>query len=630
MTPALPLTRRGVLVTLAHSLALPHLQRAATGPIPDARHIENGQEIYSVTYADQPYIVKLDDGAWLCCATVGSGREGQQGQHVVTFRSRDQGRSWSEPVLVEPADGPEASYAVMLKTPRGRVYIFYNHNTDNIRQVKADQPAYPDGWCRRVDSLGYFVFKYSDDGGISWSRDRYTIPVREFEIDRNNAYQGQVRFFWNVGKAFSHAGSGYVPLTKVGGFGEGFFTSNEGTLLRSDNILTEMAPEGIHWETLPKGDIGLRTPAGGGPIAGEQSYSVLSDGSLYCVYRSIDGHPVYTYSRDGGRSWDAPQYKRFADGRLMKHPRAATFAWRASNGRYLYWFHNHGGRFIRERPDRRTMGYRDRNPAWLCGGVERDSPNGKVIAWTQPEIALYHDDPYTRMSYPDFVEENERYYISETEKAVARVHEVEPELLEGLWNQFDSRSRATGGLALELPAPGEAMPSEAMMPRLPELRVLDGHRSRPTRAGFTVEVWFRLRQVRANDTLLTTRRRDRRGWRLTVSDRGTIELSVNDARSENRWDCDPGMIQPATLHHLCAIVDGGPHIISFVVDGKIADGGEYRQFGWGRLSPDLYDTNGAPTLSIAPRLSGTIERLAIYNRALRTSESAGNFRAGIQ
>ena len=629
MTARAALTRRNVLGALAHCIALPRIQWAAAGPVPDARHIDNGHQIYSVTYADQPYIVGLDDGTWLCCATVGSGREGQQGQHVVTFLSRDRGRTWSEPVAVEPPDGPEASYAVMLKVPSGRVYIFYNHNTDNIRQVKADRPAYPDGWCRRVDSLGYFVFKYSDDGGRSWSRDRHTIAVREFDIDRNNAYQGRIRFFWNVGKAFAHAGSGYVPLTKVGGFGEGFFTSNEGVLLRSDNILAETDPERIRWETLPEGDIGLRTPPGGGPVAGEQSYTVLSDGSLYCVYRSIDGHPVYTYSRDGGRSWDPPNYKRFADGRLMKHPRAANFAWRASNGKYLYWFHNHGGRFIREHPDRPTMAYRDRNPAWLCGGVERDSPDGKVIAWTQPEIALYHDDPYTRMSYPDFVEVSGKYYISETEKAIARIHEIEPELLAGLWNQFDSTGRATSGTILELPSPGEGMPADTAMPRLPAMRVRDGHRSRPSRAGFTVEVWFRLRRVRADQTLLSTRRDDGRGWALAVTDRGTIELSLDDARSENRWDCDPGMIQPGVLHHLCAIVDGGPHILSFVVDGQLADGGQHRQFGWGRLSPDFYDANGTPRLRIAPNLSGSIKKLAIYDRALRTSEAVGNFRAGI-
>jgi hypothetical protein len=106
------------------------------------------------------------------------------------------------------------------------------------------------------------------------------------------------------------------------------------------------------------------------------------------VFRTIDGHAAYSYSRDGGKSWEPSEYMRYADGRLMKHPRAANFAWRCENGKFLYWFHNHGGRFIREHPRRRTIAYEERNPVWLSGGVEADSPRGKIIRWSQPEIAL--------------------------------------------------------------------------------------------------------------------------------------------------------------------------------------------------------------------------------------------------
>ncbi|MEJ7608454.1 MAG: sialidase family protein, partial [Bryobacteraceae bacterium] len=192
----------------------------------DSRQIVNGWEIPNEGYADQPYIVKTADGARLCTITTGSGREGEGGQHIITMRSTDLGKTWSVPVDVEPASGPEASYAVLLKVPYGRVYVFYNHNTDNVRQAIADKPAYKDGFVKRVDSLGHFVFKYSDDGGQSWSANRYEIPMRDFEIDKKNPYQGKLKFFWTVGKAFTHQSSGYVPLHKVGGFGEGFFTSS--------------------------------------------------------------------------------------------------------------------------------------------------------------------------------------------------------------------------------------------------------------------------------------------------------------------------------------------------------------------------------------------------------------------
>ena len=76
----------------------------------DPRNIITGWDIPTETYSDQPYIVQTDDGAWLCVLTSGAGHEGQAGQHVVTVRSINRGQSWSAPVDVEPADGPEASW----------------------------------------------------------------------------------------------------------------------------------------------------------------------------------------------------------------------------------------------------------------------------------------------------------------------------------------------------------------------------------------------------------------------------------------------------------------------------------------------------------------------------------------
>jgi hypothetical protein len=56
---------------------------------------------------------------------------------VVSLRSSDKGRTWRSR-RIEPADGPEASYVVLLKTPYGRVYAFYNHNTDRVPEVKRE------------------------------------------------------------------------------------------------------------------------------------------------------------------------------------------------------------------------------------------------------------------------------------------------------------------------------------------------------------------------------------------------------------------------------------------------------------------------------------------------------------
>lgn len=593
--------------------------------IPDPRHIATGWEIPTESYSDQPYIVRTDDGAWLCCVTTGAGHEGQPGQHVVTMRSTDQGRTWEAPVDVEPIDGPEASYAVMLKVPSGRVYVFYNHNTDRVPEVKCHDGRPP---YKRVDSLGHFVYKYSDDHGKSWSAERYDIPIRLFACDRENVYGGELCFFWNVGKPIVHAGAAFVSLHKVGKMGDGFFLQSEGALLKSDNILTEADAAKLRWETLPDGEVGLRTPPGGGPVSEEQSYCVLSDGSFHCVYRSIDGYPVEAYSRDGGHTWTAPRYRRYGNGRLMKHPRAANFAWKCENGKYLYWFHNHGGVFVGKHPRAPSMAYEDRNPVWLCGGEEIDTPAGREIRWSQPEIVLYDDDTYIRMSYPDLVEEGGVLYLTETQKDVARVHEVAPALLDGLWSQFTANTVARDGLLLELPAAESAIPAEAALPKLPEFLARDGQRAdygtKDLRAGFTVEAWLEFADCSAGQTILDTRTANGQGLALQTTARGTVEIVLNDGRTENRWDCDPSLLTPGRRHHLVAIVDGGPKLVLFVVDGVLCDGGEFRQFGWGRFSPNLRHANGTGKA----RIGGMVRSLRLYGRALRVSEAIANSRAG--
>ncbi|MFO7945188.1 MAG: sialidase family protein, partial [Armatimonadota bacterium] len=152
----------------------------------DWRNIDNGYEIPAENYCDQPYVIVADDGAWVCTLTTGTGAEGGQKQHVIAARSTDHGEAWSEPVDIEPAGPPESSWVMPLKLPSGRIYAFYVYNKDNLREVIADQ-----GTIKRVDTLGYYAFRYSDDNGKSWSDERYYIPVRETDIDRRNPYEGE-------------------------------------------------------------------------------------------------------------------------------------------------------------------------------------------------------------------------------------------------------------------------------------------------------------------------------------------------------------------------------------------------------------------------------------------------------
>ena len=377
---------------------------------------QTGWEIPSEGYCDQPYIVQLGDGNWLCTMTTAPGNEGQNGQHIVSTRSCDQGRSWSPLVDIEPSKGPEASWVMPYLTSYGRVYVFYTYNAANMRSVF--------GGGNRVDTLGEYAFKYSDNGGLSWSKKRWYIPVRETAIDRNNPYQGKVRFFWGVGKPIRHKGGMYLGFSKVGKFGSGFLEQSESWLLRCGNIESEQDPNKLKWETFPDGDFGLKSPEG--PIAEEMNLTSLSDGSLFCTYRTVAGHPCHAYSRDDGRSWTEAAFMTYQPGgKPVNHPRAANFVRKIEEGpyagRYIYWFHNHGGR-----------DYQGRNPVYLLGGVEYDSPEGKVIHWGEPVAVLYDEDPEVRISYPDFIWEN-GLYITATQKTVARVNRVPDVLLRTLW-----------------------------------------------------------------------------------------------------------------------------------------------------------------------------------------------------
>jgi hypothetical protein len=156
---------------------------------------------------------------------------------------------------------------------------------------------------------------------------------------------------------------------------------------------------------------------------------------------------------------------------------------------------------------------------------------------------------------------------------------------------------------------------------------LAGHETKDLRSGLAVDLWVTFEAITPAQVLLDNRTRSGQGLCLQTTPRGTVEVLLNDGRSESRWDCDPGLLHAGRPHHIVVNIDGGPKVITFLVDGKLCDGGETRQFGWGRFNPNLRDVNGARMLRIGPSLKGRIHGLRLYSRCLRTSEAVGNYRA---
>ena len=47
-----------------------------------------------------------------------------------------------------------------------------------------------------------------------------------------------------------------------------------------------------------------------------------------------------------------------------------------------------------------------------------------MLEGSQPKILLYDDDPFIRISYPDFVEAGGTFYMTETQKSIGRIHRI--------------------------------------------------------------------------------------------------------------------------------------------------------------------------------------------------------------
>jgi len=584
------LSRRESLVLTGAGLALPASAQLPPAEAltyrnkrtyPDWRDIRNGWEIPTVNYADQPYVARLANGHWLCTLTTGPSWEGAPGEFAAVTISPDHGRSWSPLRPLEDGKGPESAYSTPFVTPSGRAFVFYNYNGDNFRAP------------RRSDELGWFVYRYSDDHGVTWSG-RHRIPLRFTRVDRENTYQGKVQMFWCVSHPLALNGQFFLSFSKMKTYPQ---VDDEGWVLHSPNLLTEPDPARIRWELLPEGDDGIRSPVLG-RTQEEHNIVALSDGSLYTMFRTNLGHPACAISRDGARTWSTPRIATYADGREMKTPIACPMMWRAANGKYLFWYHNHSLR-----------NFYGRNPVWLAGGQEK---NG-TIAWSQPEILFYDPDDVIAMSYPDMLEEGDEVYFFHTQKKVARANLVDRRLLEALWAQGTRPEVPRDGLKLELTGDAAGRPDAAF----------DFHPTLcHTRKAFTIDVDARFGALTPGQILVDSRDEHGAGFWISLTAGGAPRFDTHTADGADfGWDGDAGLLTANTRHHIAFIIDGASKTLSVVIDGKLCDGGPQRAFGWTRLPGYLNDIHPGSRLRLAPSFAGQLLAVRVWDRYLLTSEA---------
>lgn len=555
----------------------------------DWRNIYHGEEIPSGGYADMPLVVTLNDGSWLCVMTTGPGEEGNAGQHIVSTRSNDRGQTWSDLVAIEPSidePGHESSWVVPFHVEHqgnsefGRVYAFYVHNGERVTEV----PGREDDLRYRVDKIGWYLYRFSDDAGATWSEPtRIEIPMTW--ADYNNTFKGSVQMFWGVDEPIAADGSVLIAWTKIRRHLVG---STEGWVLKSSNLLTEPDPSNHEWRLLSNGQTGqsktwrgLRSETNFAGTQAEHDITKLSEpGRLMMMNRTDKGVISVSWSSDGGETWTEPEAATYADGSVIRNPRANTKVWTIEPGKYLLWFHNHGG-----------TDFNNRNPGWMSAGVEHD---GKIL-WSQPEILLYDNNPETRISYPDLIIEDGRYFITETQKSVARVHEMDRKLIEGMFMQLDN--------ALQVPADSLEKPGTVSL-----------HEG----GGFSVSAVVPAGSNNAGTTIAESSAGIGINCLMRWHDTDRIAVEMRFNKYEFRWLSDPISLESDQPHHIVMTIDGGPRLLTLMINGKLQDGAGLRQYGWARI-PDSFDQI---SLSQSSR-----DGVVVFGRPLSTSEAVELYEA---
>ena len=644
---------------------------APAPPSLDSRYILNGRVLHTGGYCCQPYCSVLPDKTWSCAMTfipdTISCTEGRPGEHMVSFRSSDQGKTWSEFVTIEPYSNTStanvSAYGSITARPDGsRIFALWIQNVNGIDHIPGGKPS--PGF--RADMLGNFVWKYSDDQGRTWSAEHYKIPVPKSYIETVNTWNGSVQVMWEVDHIKQHKGMAMFAFTKIGHYAVA--PPEEMYFLVSPNLLTEGDPTQVTWDMWPHGEHGVQAIGGTDPgaigIAEEPHITPLHAVDAYhVVFRTSQGYLGTSQSQVGDptKPWATSTYAQYItpdwvramhpNASSVKHPRGPMSPKRILGAvsktdplPVLVCFYNNNGfgAFASH------MKINDRNEMWLTAGWEI---NGTLL-WTAPELVLYDRRRDHGHGYPDIVMDGGEYFITETYKAApaseARTHVVDAKLIAVLLAQRTVKTRATDGLVLTMvtsnvPHGGWILPKGS----LPNFATYPS-----TRYGLTVDLWLAAGDIGESFTKGKEEVLVNLGGGAVVVTRlanGTATASVTDSDGRTAtWRtgsvCSRRLFasaQAGVQQQLSLIIDGGPKMMMWMVDGHLCDGGptgyaygpssgisDGLAAGWMLFDEAVAQVGDDPAGGGTASVGSSVAVARVYNKALYTSELIGNFRAG--
>jgi hypothetical protein len=112
-----------------------------------------------------------------------------------------------------------------------------------------------------------------------------------------------------------------------------------------------------------------------------------------------------------------------------------------------------------------------------------------------------------------------------------------------------------------------------------------------------------------------------------VSSRTLTDPSCAALLQQPTADDDSGTITDAITHMVAVVVDAGPGLVTFFVDGLVCDGGGAASAGWFWTEAEMGQLLGKAELEVAPDFGGELISGALYFRALYASELVGYYRS---
>ncbi|MEY2754169.1 MAG: hypothetical protein RJB65_527 [Actinomycetota bacterium] len=570
-------------------------------------------------------------------------REGGPGLRLLSTVSTDGGRVWSAPLAVDsPERQSHDGYQLVQRRGDGseRIILLYGWNPGSQYPEGSDPSLTP---LKRTDMQldeGYWITT-SDDGGRTWSSERHLVPVRRTAIDRRNPWGGTTMGMFLCDKPQVIDGAVYSAFQKtVDGAGE--TPGSEVFVLRSRDLLAVDDLSTATWETLPLGEHGLTAP-GGELSLGEEPHVLAVDdatpGRLFCLWRAETGRLAATYSGDGGETWDPPFWLTHEGRPLdaggvqeMRNPRGSITPFRlrpsapGAPSEFVMLYYNNG------RTDR--LGYVGRRVYWLTHG--RSTPDGH-IEWSQPEIALYWDgtgfedrpewNPDWAIvdgpGYPDFAELADGTVVFvESNKLAVRFHQIDRGLLTLLRRQH--AVRVSDGLADDAWVLDTTSDGPHRSAVLTDLR---------SGGGFSISITLRADAAPDTDAALVhalsnvtaalgeepTTARIHKGYVVSLTSAGQVGLRVTDGYGTGfeHTTTHAGGLCDGAEHVVTFIVDGGPKVVSVVIDERLDDGGDVAPQGWAFVPAALGEVGGAEVDVRSP----IVTRLRVADRALTTTEA---------